>query len=236
MQTGEYRSFVGQVPGWGRSWGHSWLTVWRWPLLLSLAFHVLVFWPGGLQDQGFGVANPVSSMPVRAVLKPLLPTSSTTPTMADTTVRQATVTQSSSAVPRLRPDLRPKAPPVQALPVETSVLQASLQPTAGLDAGAVRAYRVALARALAASGVREGLGAEMQGSLELGVVIAPSGLVREVGLIRGSGVPALDAAVLTAMRRSAAHARLPAEMQGREFVLGLPVEVGPVPLTSAAGR
>jgi TonB family protein len=207
--------------------------------LLSLAGHGLVFWPGGLRDQGFGVVSPSLSVPVQAVLKPALSTSPTMPPMPDTPVRQAIVTQSSSQAPPHRSDARAELSPVQALSVDTPVLQATLQQTAGLDAGAVRAYRVALARALATSGLREGLGMEVQGSLELGLAIAPSGQVREVGVIRGSGVAALDAAVVAAMRRSVVHARLPSEMLGREFVLGLPIEIGPLPApaaTAAAGR
>lgn len=111
-----------------------------------------------------------------------------------------------------------------------------IQPTAGLDAGAVRAYRIAWARALMGSTLRASLGTDMQGALEVGVAVAASGQVREVFLLKGSGVAGLDAAVIEVMRHAAQAVQLPSVILGRELVLAVPVEVGLVSPTSAGDR
>lgn len=111
-----------------------------------------------------------------------------------------------------------------------------MQVTAGLDAGALRAYRVAWARALMASRLREQLSPDSQGTLEVAVVLRASGRVHDVAVLKGSGDRALDNAVIAAMRNTASAVQVPTAMQGRELVLSVPVEVGAVPPISAADR
>ena len=76
----------------------------------------------------------------------------------------------------------------------------------------------------------------MQGALEVGVAVAASGQVREIRMLKSSGVAALDGAVIAAMRHVMQSVPLPPAIQGRELVLTVPVEVGPVVPTSAADR
>ena len=111
-----------------------------------------------------------------------------------------------------------------------------LQPTPGLDAGAVRAYRVAWARVLSTSGLRERLSVDAQGVLEVGVAVSAAGQVRDIFVLKSSGDAALDGAVIAAMRNAAPVLQPPAMMPGRDVVLTVPVEVGTVSLTSAADR
>ena len=229
MHTGEYRGFVGQFSG----WLHGQVATWRGPLLFSLCLHALFFWPKSLQESGFGTASVFVPSIVQARLQPSLPAPSKLPEVASEAQSEASpralVTQSSSRAERSTPAVsRDEVTPVEAL-------RQVMLPTAGLDAGAVRAYRIAWARALIRSGLRERLDAEVQGRLEVGVAVAASGQITDIALLKGSGVAALDHAVIAAMRNAMPSVALPPVMQGREFVLVLPVEVGAA-ATAAADR
>lgn len=227
MQTGEYRGFVGQFS----VWLHDRYLIWRVPVLLSLALHALLFWPDALQESGqVGAAGPVART-VQAHLQPpraaALPQATARPQPA---VRPAAVAQTASA-------------PVQASSLvsrdESLPLAASapvMQLTPGLDAGAVRAYRIAWARALAGSSLRAHLGPERAGRLEVGVALAASGQVRDIAVQRSSGDRALDEAVILAMRSAMSAVPVPVAMQGGEWVLTVPVEIGTVPPISAVDR
>jgi TonB family protein len=228
LQTGEYRGFVGQFS----IWLHGQFIVWRGPLLASLCLHVIFFWPKPLQENGSGLPVALAPSIVQARLKPALPIPSQIQVKSEVPQRHAVVTQSASGSRHTSPVV----PSDEVIPVEPTRLVMQAQATAGLDAGAVRAYRIAWARALMGSALRERLDADMQGALEVGVAVAASGQVREIFLLKGSGVSALDAAVIAAMHHAAQTVQLPPQMQGREFVLGVPVEVGLVPSTSAVGR
>lgn len=126
------------------------------------------------------------------------------------------------------------------MPRDETILPAAsgpvMQVTPGLDAAAVRAYRVAWARALAGSSLRAHLGPERAGRLEVGVALAASGQVRDIAVQRSSGDRALDEAVVLAMRSAMSAVPVPVVMQGGEWVLTVPVEIGTVPPISAADR
>lgn len=227
MQTGEYRGFVGQFS----VWLHDRYLTWRVPVLLSLALHALLFWPASLQESGLArsvgrVASPVQAH-LQAPRTPELPQAAARP---QPVARQAPVTQaaggaeSRSAVIS-RDESVPLAP---SAPV--------MQLTPGLDAGAVRAYRIAWARALAGSSLRAHLGPERAGRLEVGVALAASGQVRDIAVLRSSGDRALDEAVVLAMRTAMSAVPVPVAMHGGEWVLTVPVEIGAVPPISAADR
>jgi TonB family protein len=111
---------------------------------------------------------------------------------------------------------------------------AVMQPTPGLDAGAVRSYRITLARLLAGGTLRAGLTPDMHGELQIGIAVAANGLIYQVEVVRSSGQAALDAHIVAAVMAAAHEAAIPEPMQGREFVVLLPVEVGSI--TSAAAR
>lgn len=226
MQTGEYRGFVGQFSRCLRDL----VVTWRAPLLLSLALHALLFWPRPLQENDFGVTLGAAAGAMQARLKPGPPALPEASAKLPAPVRHAPVTQSSSQ----GADRRTVTPHVAPLPVEPPGLV--LQPTAELDAGAVRAYRLAWARVLANSGLREKLGADMRGAMEVGVAVSAAGQVRDIVVLRSSGDAALDVAVIAVMRNAVPAVGLPAVMPGREFVLTIPVEVGAAPIISAAGR
>jgi TonB family protein len=110
---------------------------------------------------------------------------------------------------------------------------AVMRATVGLDAGAVRSYRIALARLLAGGALRTGLTGEMQGTLEVGVAVTANGLPQQVELVRSSGQTALDVQVLAAVRAAAHEAAIPELMRGQAFVVVLPVEVGPLVATTS---
>lgn len=231
MQTGEYRGFVGQFP----VWLHDRLRTWRVPVLLSLALHALLFWPDSLQESGLVRSAGSVALPLRAHLQPLrtpaLPQAAVTPqpvVRPQPVARHAPVTQA-APVPRSAVVSRDENVP-------PAVPGPGMQLTPGLDAGVVRAYRIAWARALAGSSLRAHLGPERQGMLEVGVALAASGQVREIAVLRGSGDRALDEAVLLAMRSAMFAVPVPVVMQGREWVLTVPVEIGTVPPISAADR
>jgi TonB family protein len=230
LQTGEYRWFAGQFS----VWMCDQVAVWRGPLLLSLTLHAVLFWPRAMQDSDLGASTVAVSATMQAHLRPSQAAEPPGPRVHDAPVRHATVTQASPGRRRMSPAVQDSGDLAAAvpIPVPTSVLQ----PTAGLDAGAVRIYRLALSRVLAASALREHLTAGMQGRVEVGVAISVTGQVRDIAVLQGSGIAALDNAVVAALRGAVSGAPIPSAMQGREFVLAVPVEVGLVAPTPAADR
>ena len=204
--------------------------VWRAPLLLSLALHAAIFWPKPLQDSNpRGSVGAVAAV-VQAHLRPARVAEPVGPVLHETPLRHATVTHASPSPRRSRPAA------AQASGGDVNMAPPAMQATVGLDAGAVRAFRLTLSHLMAASALRQRLGAGMQGRVEVGIAISASGQVRDVAVLQGSGSAALDNAVLAALRGVAAHAPIPAAMQGREFVLAVPVEIGTLEATSEAGR
>lgn len=168
---------------------------------------------------------------LNATLKPRVPTDAHAAFGLAESLRHATVTQSSSPH-------RPPLPPEPARVVESAPPAAQLEVSTGIDAGAVRSYRLSLARAMMAGELHRRLhDPALAGRLEIGVAIAASGLVRDVVVLRGSGIAALDETVRAAVGAAAREAAVPAAMQGRDWVIALPVEVGATdaaPPTAAA--
>jgi TonB family protein len=227
LQTGEYRDFAGQFPAWVR---HLAVT-WRWPLLISVFLHALVFWPGALHD---APSAEIAATTVRELKAKLM--------QPQAVALPQTIAVQESSVRRV-PEIKAPRPTVNPLtqsrlaPTEDVVMSrvAVMQPTVGLDAGAVRSYRIALARLLGNGNLRAGLSPDMQGELQVGIAITVGGMLNQVEIVRSSGQPALDSHVVAAVRAAAREAIIPELMRGREFVVLLPVEVGPVlPATSAA--
>lgn len=207
------------------------LLTWRWPLLFSVLLHALVFWPAALHRNDSGVVAPRQAQGLRAELRPVVPLAEPAlPARAKEAVRHTDVTQN-SYMPPSRASSQTEAEAV-------STSAPALQATVGLDAGGVRAYRIALGRSLVSARLREGLSPDMRGQLELGIAVTEVGAPARVEILRSSGQPALDARVLAAMRAVAPDVAVPEVLLGRAFVLSLPVEVGPAPemFTSAAGR
>lgn len=231
MQTGEYRGFVGQFSLWLR--GQS--AIWRLPLLVSLGLHALMFWPRPLQENRFGVTVRRAGDVVQARLGPAVPALPEVPSVRPSPVRQTGVTARSAGALRERPGARPEIP-MSAEPSELPLTELPLTPSSGLDAAAVRSYRIGWARALANSRLRDKLGADMRGTLEVGVALTPAGLVREIALLKSSGIAALDHAVMAEMRNAVQAVQLPSAMLGRDLVIALPVEVGAAPPILAADR
>lgn len=229
MQTGEYHGFARQFPDWLRTQA----AIWRGPLLVSILIHACLFWPKSLLQSGIGVPSGAGREGLHAHLQPAF--SSVDP-VANVTrpqlARHAPVTQTSS-----RRHVRPAVEP-PALPAAVSTPGGAMTVSSGLDAGAQRGYRVALARMLMSGDLRRALpDSSMAGELEIGIALSASGQLKDVAVLRGSGSAVLDAVVLAAVRQAALSAPVPPAMQGRDFVIALPVEVGAATaLTSAAGR
>lgn len=95
----------------------------------------------------------------------------------------------------------------------------------GPDAAGLRQYRLALAgearrfRRYPEEARRAGIA----GTAEVRVTVAAAGVPRHAELAKSSGHAALDAAALEMLDRAAAHARLPASLEGRGFAVLLPV-------------
>jgi periplasmic protein TonB len=101
----------------------------------------------------------------------------------------------------------------------------ALQPSPGLDAEGLRAYRVALAgearrykryppRAIEAG---------WSGTTELRVSMAPGQAVPAVQLSQSSGYPVLDEAALDMLRRALPATPIPASLRERAFSVDLPI-------------
>lgn len=229
MQTGEYHGFARQFPDWLRTQA----VVWRGPLLISALIHACLFWPKSLSQNDVGAPLGVGQDGLHARLKPASsPTQAIGRVTPNDQVRHATVTQTSSRRAVL-PTIEPPGVVVAAA-IPSAVMTAS----SGLDAGAQRSYRVALARLMMAGDLRRSLpDPSITGALEVGVSLTAAGQLRDVAVVRGSGSAVLDAAVVGAIRQAAQLAPIPPALQGRDFVIVLPVEVGAMAIaTSAAGR
>lgn len=214
MQTSEYRGFAGQFS----DWAHRYVLAWRWPLLISLLLHALVFWPAALQQGSLESSAGSHVRELRAHLQPPVPVVIPILKPVERVVtRHVNVTQPSSNRPASN-----ETAPASGVESQAVVLQAS----PGLDAAAVRGYRISLARVLAEGALRAALTPDMRGTLEVGISITHMGLPKQVAVVRSSGQPALDRQVLSAVRSAVNTVTLPAAMQGRDFVVLLPIEVG----------
>lgn len=96
----------------------------------------------------------------------------------------------------------------------------------GLDAGAVRAYRVGMARAMAGR-LGEASATETALSVEVGVAVSALGSVDKLALARSSGNDAFDAQLLASLRAVAAGVPVPGRLLGRPFVILLRFEATP---------
>lgn len=236
METGEYRGFAGQFPHWLRTQ----CAVWRWPLLLSLLLHVCLFWPQALRQSGAGTTAGAAVAGLQARLRPVpaaarqvadvvAPRPAPAPRLAKT--RADTLATPRPATPAAISTTSPAAP---LAPAETARVADT---SSGLDAGALRVYRLALAHAIRADLLRPSLpDPAFQGALLLGIGIGAGGQLMEVAVLRSSGSPRTDAAVLAAVGAAAQAAPIPVAMRGRNFVIELPVEIGAAATTAAAGR
>ncbi len=108
---------------------------------------------------------------------------------------------------------------------ETAPAMAAPIGSDGPDAAGLRQYRLALAgearrfRRYPEEARRAGIA----GTAEVRVTVAAAGVRRHAELAKSSGHAALDAAALEMLDRAAAHARLPASLEGRGFAVLLPV-------------
>jgi TonB family protein len=205
LETGEYRGFAGQFPDCLRQLA----VTWRWPLLFSLLLHAFAFWPVALREAPAGSPDLRASLR-QTVLRPVPPIvqAADAPRTRERPSPSRASDHTASAV----------APP---LPIAGTTTV--MQETPGLDAGAVRGYRIALARLLASSEWRSGLRPTMRGEMEIGIAITAAGLAEGVEMVRGSGDAALDRQVLGVVRAAANAVVVPAPLYGS--VVMLPVEV-----------
>ncbi len=215
--------------------------------LWSLAAHVLVLgmgfslphWPDGagtaLIDSRLNarlhgpVAEPATALPAAPTSKPS--------SQANTSTRVVSTVASAG---HLRPDAlavppaptfsaAPTTPTVaferkQSLETATSSVQ-SEQDSAGLDANALRGYRLALAiEARRFKSVPDQAQAEgWAGTADVRLAIAAGGREISVELAKSSGHAALDTAALSMIDAAAQRALVPPLLQQRAFVLNLPV-------------
>ncbi|MDO8931646.1 MAG: TonB family protein [Rhodocyclaceae bacterium] len=99
----------------------------------------------------------------------------------------------------------------------------------GLDADAVRQYRLALAvqarrfKRYPPQALEAGIG----GTVEIRVAVAADGQAGDVALARSSGQDLLDAAAFDMMQKAAPRASVPELLRGRAFAVSLPVVFDP---------
>ena len=238
METGEYRGFAGQFSRWLRAQ----LVIWRWPLLFSLLLHVCLFWPQSLQQRQSAASMGGAAPGLQARLRPAavpatsveqVPLRPAPPLLMPAMSSNPVASVAAPVFARAEPMATPPAPFV---PHETGESVTAGPAASGLDAGAVRIYRLALARAIRVERLRPRLpDPSFQGALTIGVVISAAGQLRAVTVVRSSGSAAADAAVVAAVDEAARAAPLPLAMRGRDFVIELLVEIGTT-LTAAADR
>lgn len=99
----------------------------------------------------------------------------------------------------------------------------------GLDADAVRQYRLALAtqarrfKRYPSQALEAGIG----GTVEIRVAVAADGQAGDVALARSSGQDLLDAAAFDMMQKAAPRTPVPELLRGRTFAVSLPVVFDP---------
>jgi TonB family protein len=222
LQTVEYRGFAAQFP----ERVCRFIVTWRWPLLFSLLLHAIAFWPASPTIAPIAFATkPALSGHLQATPSPDLPEM---PRPDVSAAGQKSITKTAAAN-------KSASPPISQRDDAVSAPSASTQlGNIAADAGGLRAYRVALARALGSGTWRSGLDPQLRGSLEIGIAIDASGRVREIGLVRGSGQTELDRRLLEAVRMAVREAVIPSVLQSQSFFVALPIDVGEP--TSVADR
>ncbi|HWV17276.1 MAG TPA: hypothetical protein VNZ68_01710, partial [Rhodocyclaceae bacterium] len=187
METGEYRGFAGQFSRWLRAQ----LAIWRWPLLFSLLLHVCLFWPPSLQQSqpaasrggaASGLQAHLRAAAVPATSAEQVPSRPAPPHLMPAMISTPIASVAAPVPARAQAMATPPAPLV---PQEPGESVAAWSAASGLDPGAVRVYRLALARAIRVEGLRPRLpDPSFQGALTMGVAISATGQLRAVAVVR----------------------------------------------------
>lgn len=248
MQTGEYQGFASRFPHCVRRE----LARWAWPLGISLLVHALCLWPAAprivdaMGQRGGASLQAELRRPLASAL--LVPPAPPVPVPRPDRSRAAPVVlpQRVSAAPAAHASTA-LSPPSPALAAARSTSLSVTAPDAavgsgarigasaaplvasrGLDAGAVRAYRIGLARQLA--GVRDRLematAAHADVQAKIAIAVDAGGFVERVEVVESSGRAALDAQLLAALRQAVGAAPVPPALQGQAFVIVLALELG----------
>jgi protein TonB len=214
-------------------------------LALSLALHLLLFWPAALPGPA-----PAAATLLSATLRG--------PAVVETAVAAVAVPApvAETGARRAGPPVRPKPPRPAAVvtavavppaPASHPVGQAEdagaggrVDPAAGatpavaaaaatsteaLDADGLRAYRIALARGARVHKRYPPLARERgwTGTAEVRIDVAGEGGPRRIALAHSSGHDVLDRVAVDMMSRAAAGTRVPESLRGRAFAVSLPV-------------
>jgi len=178
----------------------------------------MVFWPsvaaGPIQRPQLSLQNLTATLRAHPTLpasrEPLLAAPRSAPMVA----AQAT------------PKAKLAAPPAaEAASATMASPRASMTSLDGVDGDAMRGYRMALSRS-ALQHMRYPTLAQQQGwtgRTEVRIAVRGDGAHSDIALLLSSGYEALDREALETLRRAATSTPLPAQLQGREFTLDLPV-------------
>jgi protein TonB len=202
-------------------------------LVLSLVFHLFLFWPDlAMREPATPAAPLVASLrPAAAEVTPAV-----APADAAPPAKPKIVTAPKPNAPPLpeTPSRDTSAEPVPAPAAEISapaaappraVITSALPPTAGLDPDGLRAFRIALAveaqrfKRYPARAVEGG----WIGTVELRVSLAPGQSLPLVQVSKSSGHQLLDDAALEMVRKALPMTPVPASLRGQAFVVDLPV-------------
>lgn len=245
MQTGEYQGFASRFPHCVRRG----LARWAWPLGISLFVHALWLWPAAppivdaMGQRGGASLQAELRRPLASAL-PEPPASVSRPDRsraAPVVLPQRVLAAPAAHVRTALPPSVPGPAAVQSAPLAVTAPDAAggsgarigaptvpLIASRGLDAGAVRAYRIGLARQLA--GLRDRLqmaaAAHADAQAKIAIAVDAGGFVERVEVVESSGRAALDAQLQAAVREAVDAAPVPAALQGQAFVIVLALELG----------
>lgn len=196
-----------------------------WALAVSLGLHLLLLWPSPPEGRVAVIASQL-----RAELRPADPgvnpprsasiEHTPRPTLA-AAERQAPRAPREGRVADIQSNHRP---PESEAGTDGAGIRSALPEMAGLDADALRGFRVALAREARrykhypAQAVEAG----WQGTVELEATIRMGG-GDGVRLVRSSGHALLDGAALDMMNKALAATAVPATLREQDFLISLPV-------------
>jgi protein TonB len=205
-------------------------------LSISLALHAMLLWQLSLAvadrlAQGTPVARTNFLNANLHMRNEPLPASPQQPVIALNRARAQHAMQKNQTASAREAPASMQGPATAAAQVATSQANAMTaaipsSTSATLDAEGLRQYRVSLA--VAARRLRnypaQALANGWQGSVEIRLTIAPSGLAQPAQLLRGSGHTMIDVAALDMINGAAQSIEVPLTLRSRAFTMDMPID------------
>lgn len=202
-------------------------------LTLSLALHLLLFWPAALPGPAQLAGMPLSATlrGPAAVAAPAVVGAPAGPQATERRPRAATqsniplVVAGGEQPVAVSPALTFAAGGSERAVVAAAPAQVAGAANEGIDADGVRVYRIDLARGARAHKRYPPLARERgwAGIAEVRVDVSGEGAPRRVALTRSSGHDLLDSVAVDMLAHAAADTSVPESLRGRAFAVSLPV-------------